>query len=201
MSDTLSQATEGLTLSADNVADFSQQHPLNSRWTLWYTKPKTSNSETWADLLKPVISFSTIEEFWGIFHAIPTVSELPLKADYHLFREDIRPEWEDEHNAQGGKFSYSYSNKRAQDINDAWLAICLALIGEVLQDDENEVNGIVFSNRRNMYKVALWTKSSDKKNLLSVGEKFKLAIGTDDLIEFFLHKDADVKTPKPLMMI
>jgi translation initiation factor 4E len=205
MSEELTQATEKLSLEnqtvIENNTDFNVKHPLNCSWTLWYTKPQTSKTESWADLLKPVITFSTVEEFWGIYNSIPQPSELPLKADYHLFREGIKPEWEDVQNAEGGKFNHSYNDKYNVDINDAWLKTCLALIGEVLQDDEDEVNGIVFSNRKVAFKVALWTKSTDKKNVLAVGEKFKEVLATDDLIEFYSHKSAENRNAKPLMMI
>lgn len=202
MTEQLNQAAQELSINSDNVAEFSEKHPLNCRWTLWYTKPQVDENETWNDLLKPVITFSSVEEFWGIFNSIPQPSELPHKSDYHLFREDIRPEWEDVKNAQGGKFNKSYNHKRDVDINKVWLNICLALIGEVLQDNEDEVNGVVYSNRKHVYKIALWTKSTDKKNLFTVGEKFKEVIDTDDLIEFYSHNDAYQKNiMKPLMMI
>lgn len=206
MSEELAQATKELSLESQTVVDskteFDVKHPLNSSWTLWYTKSQSKDSsESWADLLKPVITFSTVEEFWGIFNSIPQPGELPLKADYHLFREGIRPEWEDVQNSEGGKFTFSFNEKYNVDINDIWLKTCLALIGEMLQDDENEVNGIVFSNRKMVYRVALWTKSTNKKNLFSVGEKFKEVLKTDDLIEFFSHKGADQRNPKPMMMI
>lgn len=207
MSEELNQATQELSLESpqtvlDDNKEFSVKHPLNCSWTLWYTKPQASKSESWADLLKPVITFSTVEEFWGIFNSIPQPSELPLKADYHLFREGVRPEWEDEQNAKGGKFNFSYGDKYNTNINDVWLKSCLALIGEVLQDDEDEVNGIVFSNRKIAYKIALWTKSVAKKNLFTVGEKFKEVIDVqDELIEFFSHESADQRNPKPLMAI
>ena len=36
---------------------------------------------------------------------ITPTSELALKSDYHLFKKGIRPEWEDNQNKHGGKFS------------------------------------------------------------------------------------------------
>jgi translation initiation factor 4E len=48
--------------------DFTVKHPLISKWTLWYTKPPTPGqrgADAWADNLKEVISFDSVEEFWG----------------------------------------------------------------------------------------------------------------------------------------
>lgn len=209
MSDELVQSTQELNLdsktilSAEDPSLVDSKHPLNTSWTLWYTKPPSQDSnESWSDLLKPVITFSTVEEFWGVFNSIPSAQELPLKGDYHLFREGIKPEWEDEANANGGKWSYQFKNKNI-DINNLWLRGLLSLIGETIQDDEDEVNGIVINNRAFAYRVLLWTKTTEKKKLFNIGEKFKkvLQLRDEDSIEFFSHKDAEVKGAKPILVI
>ena len=48
--------------------NFTVKHPLISKWTLWYTKPSTPGqrgADAWADNLKEVITFDSVEEFWG----------------------------------------------------------------------------------------------------------------------------------------
>jgi translation initiation factor 4E len=35
-------------------------------WTLWFTKPP-SGKQDWNELLKEVITFDSVEEFWGIY--------------------------------------------------------------------------------------------------------------------------------------
>lgn len=213
MSEELNQATQNLALDEKTQSAGSTvitdnhkpeyKHPLNSGWTLWYTKPQADKSESWSDLLKPIITFHSVEEFWGIYNSIPQPSELPLKADYHLFREGIKPEWEDVANSNGGKFNYAFQDRKNTSLNDIWLRACLALIGETIQDDEEEVNGIVVSIRSFAYKVALWTKSTQKVKLFPIGEKFKkvLTLPDSELIEFFDHKDSDTRGAKPVMMI
>lgn len=47
---------------------FTVKHPLINKWTLWYTKPPTTGqrgADAWADNLKEVITFDSVEEFWG----------------------------------------------------------------------------------------------------------------------------------------
>lgn len=209
----LTEATKDLTLenqqqtgstvlsSAENI---ELKHPLNTKWTLWYTKPASPDAkESWSDLLRPVITFGTVEEFWGIFNSIPTAKDLPLKGDYHLFREGIKPEWEDRANSEGGKWTHQFQRNDNVDINDIWLRGLLALIGETIQDDEDEVNGIVFNNRKFGYRVGLWTKSCVKKNLFEIGERFKkvLKLKDEDNIDFFAHKHADDRDAKPILSI
>lgn len=171
--------------------ELTHYHPLNGKWTLWYTKPSVDKSESWADLLKSVVTFSTVEEFWGIFNAIPAAKELPIRSDYHLFREGIRPEWEDVKNAKGGKWAHQFKDKKRIDINDLWLRALLSAIGETIEDDEDELNGIVLNVRKVFYRIGLWTKSCRKETLEPVGKKFKLVLRlTDaDRLEFTPHEE------------
>lgn len=205
----LNNATQDLSLNEkdevtvlENGEEFNVKHPLNSKWTLWYTKPPVDQNESWADLLKPVVSFNTVEEFWGIFHAIPKVNELPLKSDYHLFRDDIKPEWEDPKNSQGGKWYCQFKGKR-EDLNELWTRALLSVIGETIEKDESEVNGVVFNVRKGNVKIGLWTKSCDQEKLRAIGETFKkvLKLGDEEKIEFLRHKDSEIRGAKPFIVM
>ncbi|CCH43451.1 Eukaryotic translation initiation factor 4E [Wickerhamomyces ciferrii] len=224
MSEELNKATENLSLDAqapateapatetstdnaqstvlDSKKEFNVKHPLNSKWTLWYTKPANNPKESWSDLLKPVITFSSVEEFWGIFNSIPQAGELPLKADYHLFRENIKPEWEDPENSKGGKWNFQFKNKDIN-INELWLRTLLSVIGETIEDDDNEVNGAVLNVRKVAIRISLWTKSSDRAKLFPIGMKFRkvLKLSDADSLEFLSHKDADNRSAKPLLTV
>lgn len=46
--------------------NFNVKHPLAHTWTLWFTKPP-SGKQDWNELLKEVITFNSVEEFWGIY--------------------------------------------------------------------------------------------------------------------------------------
>lgn len=50
----------------DDPANFNVKHQLQNVWTLWFTKPP-SGKQDWNELLKEVISFDSVEEFWGIY--------------------------------------------------------------------------------------------------------------------------------------
>lgn len=208
MSEELNKQTEELSLETKTVFDdkeeFTAKHPLNEKWTLWYTKPQTNSSENWHDLLKPVISFSSVEEFWGIYNSIPVANQLPLKSDYHLFKEGIRPEWEDEKNSKGGRWQYSFVNKReaSGSINELWLRGLLAVIGETIQDDEDEVNGIVLNIKHKAYRICIWTKDCDEAKLRPVGERLKkvLQLREDQKIEFIPHDSSSKKSDNQLVL-
>ncbi|VEU23496.1 DEKNAAC104507 [Brettanomyces naardenensis] len=187
----------------ENKEEFTVKHPLNSKWTLWYTKPAVDSSESWADLLKPIVSFDTVEEFWGIYHAVPKAADLPLKSDYHLFRNDIKPEWEDRANSKGGKWSCQFRSKKT-DIHELWTRSLLSVIGETIENDEqDEVNGVVLNVRKNGYRIGLWTKSCNQANLRPIGERFKkvLKLSDGETIEFMSHKESGDRNAAPLIVM
>ena len=63
-----------------------------------------------------------IEEFWAIQQHIQIPSKLPLKNDYMMFKQGVRPEWEDEGNIGGGMWKMVIPNKlRAEQLDKMWL--------------------------------------------------------------------------------
>ncbi|KAK3393651.1 translation initiation factor eIF 4e-like domain-containing protein [Podospora didyma] len=195
--------------------NFNVKHPLSNRWTLWFTKPASGKGDNWNDLLKEVITFESVEEFWGVYNNIAPVSELALKSDYHLFKEGVRPEWEDIQNKHGGKWSYQFKDKRSVNIDELWLHTMLAAIGETLEDEEDgEVMGVVVNVRKAFFRIGVWTRTIGKsipgrgdgdvaggkgrtpekgKDILqAIGRRFKavLKLPANELVEFSGHTDS-----------
>ncbi|KAL3427459.1 eukaryotic translation initiation factor 4e-1 [Phlyctema vagabunda] len=173
------------------------------------------NGDNWNDLLKEVITFNSVEEFWGVYNNIAPTSELALKSDYHLFKEGVRPEWEDVQNKHGGKWSYQFKEKRAVPIDELWLHVMLAAIGETLEDeDDGEVMGVVVNVRKGFYRIGVWTRTIGKsipgggdgdvaggkgrstekgrEILMNIGRKFKevMKLPPQEVVEFSGHTDS-----------
>lgn len=140
---------------------------------------------------------------------ITATSDLALKSDYHLFKQGVRPEWEDAQNKHGGKWAFQFKDKKAINIDALWLHVMLAAIGENLEDeDDNEVMGVVVNVRRGFYRIGLWTRTvgkalpgeqgkgrtfeQGKETLSKIGKRFKqaLTLKDNDLLEFSGHTDA-----------
>lgn len=195
--------------------NFNVKHPLMHKWTLWFTKPPSGKGDNWNDLLKEIITFNSVEEFWGVYNNITPTSELALKSDYHLFKEGVRPEWEDVQNKHGGKWSYQYREKRNVPIDELWLHVMLAAIGETLEDeDDGELMGVVVNVRKGFFRIGVWTRtigksipgggdgdvaggkgrSADKGKevLLNIGRRFKevLKLPPSEVVEFSGHTDS-----------
>ena len=146
---------------------------------------------------------------------ITPTSELALKSDYHLFKQGVRPEWEDSQNKHGGKWAYQFKEKRAVPIDELWLHVMLAAIGETLEEeDDGEVMGVVVNVRKGFYRIGLWTRTVGKsvpggadgdvaggkgrtqekgrEVLMGLGKRFKdvLRLRDTEQVEFSGHTDS-----------
>ena len=96
--DALTDATNGasdggkIVTVFDDAANFNVKHQLQHTWTLWFTKPP-SGKQDWNELLKEVISFDSVEEFWGIYVSLLSTvhtticlgadADIPIYAEQH----------------------------------------------------------------------------------------------------------------------
>ncbi|KAG2023426.1 cap binding protein [Coprinopsis cinerea AmutBmut pab1-1] len=164
--DMQSQADAIRTVFSDPT-NFNVKHPLFSAWTLWFDSPSTKGrnlpqtpvsafpqtpvlqtpgaaaAQGWMEDIKRVISFDSVEEFWGyvircylfddqpihcplcyfsLYNNIIPPSQLPQKANYYLFKDGIIPAWEDEANKYGGKWSIQLpKDKNRNNVDKMWL--------------------------------------------------------------------------------
>ncbi|KAG9017125.1 eukaryotic translation initiation factor 4E [Tulasnella sp. 427] len=186
----------------DDPMTFNVKHPLYTPWTLWFDSPQTkgkaagtpatpvsatipatpltAQAQSWMDDIKKVINFDSVEEFWGLYNNIVPPSQLPQKANYYLFKENIIPAWEDDANKYGGKWSIQLPrDKNRNHIDKMWLYTMLAAIGETFdpvfsqaaanagsEDDaspktappQSLITGVIVSTRPQFYRLSIWTR-------------------------------------------
>ena len=83
--------------------DEGEAHPLQFPWTFTYFK-KIAN-KSYEENTYTLGTTSSVEDFWRLYvHLRRPVDERPTVCDYHVFREGIRPMWEDDANVNGGKW-------------------------------------------------------------------------------------------------
>ncbi|KAI9294658.1 eukaryotic translation initiation factor 4E [Neoconidiobolus thromboides FSU 785] len=177
-----------------NPNNFNIKHPLQNAWSFWYDSPSKKKSlASWSQNLKKIITVDTVEDFWGVFNNISKASELANGANYHLFREGVKPEWEDKANSQGGKWVFQ-AKKGKYDMDNLWLYTLLACIGEAF-DINDELNGVIFSARRELYRISIWTRNCDNQDLVTeLGHKFKEVLGIkSETIDYTSHSDGGLK--------
>jgi translation initiation factor 4E len=176
----------------EDPVSFNVKHPLYSSWTLWFDSPATKNkggnapstplsavpptpsaAQGWMEDIKKVVSFDSVEEFWGLYNNIVPPSQLGQKANYYLFKEGIIPAWEDSANKDGGKWSIQLpKEKNRSNVDKMWLYTMLAAIGEtfdpflsqVISEESDQpppnslITGVIVSSRPQFYRLSIWTR-------------------------------------------
>lgn len=114
--------------------------------------------------------FDTVESFCRYFNWLKPPSKLERNSNYHLFKSGIKPMWEDEANANGGKWVLTMKNN-PQLLDRSWSWLAMALVGEDL-DDGDEICGAVVSLRSKVDRIQLWTRSKDDvEKINGIGKK------------------------------
>jgi translation initiation factor 4E len=211
---------DGIRTVFSDSTNFNVKHPLYSPWTLWFDSPATKGrnmpqtpisafpqtplpqtpgvaaAQGWMEDIKRVITFDSVEEFWGLYNNIVPPSQLPQKANYYLFKEGIIPAWEDDANKNGGKWSIQLPReKNRNNVDKMWLYTMLAAIGETFDPTltnadpsgpppQSLITGVIVSTRPQFYRLSIWTRlapSSPEDDKLrdrieGVGKHFKLSV-------------------------
>jgi len=167
------------------------EHPLQFNWTIYHdTKAKapftpapTQTQGAPAEGSFPAVDtgdyeagltvigeFETVESFCRYFNWLKPPSKLERNSNYHLFKSGIKPMWEDEANANGGKWVLTMKNNPAL-LDRCWSWLAMALVGEELEEGD-EICGAVVSLRSKVDRIQVWTRSKeDVERLNSIGKK------------------------------
>ncbi|KAI5452188.1 eukaryotic translation initiation factor 4E [Naganishia albida] len=178
----------------DDPASFNLKHPLYTPWTLYFGSPNVKNlpktpapsaagggtvekAANWMEDIRKVVTFDSVEEFWGLHNNIVPPSGLDKKADYYLMRDAVLPAWEDPANKHGGKWSVQFPREKTRDrIDQMWLYMVLAAIGETFETDAGEnkdysapadqsdmITGVIINARPNFYRLNIWTRDAPEE--------------------------------------
>ena len=170
---------------------------------MWYSyhKKNQTNKDKFSSVLNEIISFDTLENFWKVYNNIPSIEHLPSNTDFFLFKDYIKPEWEDIKNKNGGRWIYDIAwdkNKHhfiSHHTEQVWLKLILSLLGNLFEENEYFICGIVLSIRHYNNKISIWTcNSRDKETNLKIGKLFKVncELTENDKIYYQIHQ----KNPK-----
>jgi translation initiation factor 4E len=133
--------------------------------------PAPADSGTYEAGLTTVGEFDTVESYCRYFNWLKPPSKLERNSNYHLFKSGIKPMWEDDANANGGKWVLTMKNNPAL-LDQCWQWLTMALVGEEL-DEGDEICGAVVSLRSKVDRIQLWTRSKeDVEKVNSIGRKF-----------------------------
>ncbi|KAG5182224.1 putative eukaryotic initiation factor 4E [Tribonema minus] len=153
-----SEGANGLYDSPEDTTGGTQT-AIQNRYCFWYKQKgnKQLTTEDYESSIKQLASFQTVEHFWRIYNHLQRPDQVPIGTDYHLFKDGIKPAWEDSHNARGGLWMMRLKKGLASRQE-----LLLAMIGEQF-DVGNEICGAVMSVRYSEDVVYVWNRNADNR--------------------------------------
>ena len=127
----------------------------------YQNQKQVMEKEKYESQVKKIADFDTIDEFWSIFQHLRKPDSCHAGIEYFMFKEPIKPMWEDENNKNGGRFSIKLKHGYTTII---WEEMIFALIGGILPKEmKDEINGIVVTSRKDFNTLQIWFRNYDDK--------------------------------------
>ncbi|GIQ81418.1 translation Initiation factor eIF- 4e [Kipferlia bialata] len=150
---------------------FSTRIPKNKK----SKKSQSTSEESWAKNVHKVSTFSSIEEFWCLYHFMDTlvsIGNMSVQyAIYHYFKGDIEPKWEHPANKDGCTMSIKMHNSKSSEkkfgvmekveFKAQFLMVLLSVIGGT-SPMHPLVNGVVCKIRPTFLHMEFWLNTNDE---------------------------------------
>eukprot|EP01118_Nematostelium_gracile_P006219 TRINITY_DN2005_c0_g1_i1.p1 TRINITY_DN2005_c0_g1~~TRINITY_DN2005_c0_g1_i1.p1 ORF type:complete len:329 (-),score=100.17 TRINITY_DN2005_c0_g1_i1:63-980(-) len=190
---TVLQSQEQLPASAPTSAPQSLRK--EHEWTLYYEKKsrakvgKCLNKTDYLKELEPVGTFRNTENFWKTWNKVLEECNTKDDANYHMFKDDIKPIWEDPKNSKGGKWVISLQKEQASDEETIrlWMSLMLALVNGDW-GVESEINGIVLQSRPWGSNFTIWNRNANDKAMIDVVSKKLQELFNVDNVKYQKHE-------------
>uniref|UniRef100_A0A8D0R5E1 Eukaryotic translation initiation factor 4E family member 2 n=1 Tax=Sus scrofa TaxID=9823 RepID=A0A8D0R5E1_PIG len=131
----------------------------------------------------------SVEQFWRFYSHMVRPGDLTGHSDFHLFKEGIKPMWEDDANKNGGKWIIRLRKGLA---SRCWENLILAMLGEQFMVGE-EICGAVVSVRFQEDIISIWNKTaSDQATTARIRDTLRrvLNLPPNTIMEYKTHTDS-----------
>ncbi|KAM6949196.1 eukaryotic translation initiation factor 4E type 2-like [Aplochiton taeniatus] len=179
-------------LLTSTVALAAGEHPLQYNYTFWYsrrTPSRPANTQSYEQNIRQIGTVASVEQFWKFYSHLVRPGDLTGHSDFHLFKEGIKPMWEDEANRSGGKWIIRLRKGLASRF---WENIILAMLGEQFMVGE-EICGVVVSIRFQEDILSIWNKTaSDQVTTSRIRDTLRrvLNLPPNTIMEYKTHNDS-----------
>uniref|UniRef100_A0A3Q2XA15 Eukaryotic translation initiation factor 4E type 2 n=1 Tax=Hippocampus comes TaxID=109280 RepID=A0A3Q2XA15_HIPCM len=168
------------------------EHPLQYNYTFWYSRRnpgRPASTQSYEQNIKQIGSFASVEQFWRFYSHMIRPGDLTGHSDFHLFKEGIKPMWEDDANKMGGKWIIRLRKGLA---SRCWENLILAMLGEQFMVGE-EICGAVVSVRFQEDIISIWNKTaSDQATTARIRDTLRrvLNLPPNTIMEYKTHTDS-----------
>jgi translation initiation factor 4E len=101
------------------------------------------------------------------------LNQLPKGSSYFLFKNDIKPSWEDTKNIGGGRFIIAI--KKDDSGNKIWEDLLLELMTNT--PETQLINGVLANTRTNESLLSIWTSKIGNQEMFNIRHWLKKILG------------------------
>ena len=138
-------------------------HKLNTSWILWHHS--IENKEWDIKSYNELWTLNTIEDYWYMCNTwdkcLPKLNESMFFIMRKYGDDDkVLPMWEDEHNANGGYWSFKITVDK---VCKCWNNLIISVLGETFCKDNENIMGISISPKKHFCIVKIWVNNNTFK--------------------------------------
>jgi translation initiation factor 4E len=151
---------------------------------------KKDKKDDFKQYIKPICTLRSLQNLSYILHHLQPVSEMQTITDINVFKQGIKPMWEDENNIAGGKWIVKLKKEVGQRL---WERCVVHMVTGSFKTID--VNGIVASIRAKQFILSVWSKIVPKPTeFCDIIREIKAALGVEsDLVVEFKDNDESLK--------
>ncbi|XP_023650642.1 eukaryotic translation initiation factor 4E type 2-like [Paramormyrops kingsleyae] len=168
------------------------EHRLQYNYTFWFsrrTQSRPAITQSYEDNIRQIGTVASVEQFWKLYSHLVRPGDLTGHSDFHLFKEGIKPMWEDKANRSGGKWIIRLRKGLASRF---WENIILAMLGEQFMVGE-EICGVVVSVRFQEDILSIWNRTAnDHMTTSRIRDTLRriLNLPPNTIMEYKTHNDS-----------
>lgn len=120
------------------------ENRLQHTYCLWFSRKGTQRAATdYSKSLHVVGRCASVQQWWSLYSHLIRPTALKPYRELSLFKQGIKPMWEDPANSKGGQWVIRL---RKNKIERAWENVCMAMLGEQFLVGD-EICGIVLQTK------------------------------------------------------
>ena len=134
-------------------------------FSFWYVNYHSTKKEEYDKSVKLLCSFSDVKDFWRYFIYLKKPSAIPHGGQLSLFKENIKPIWEDKENVGGGRFLLTVNTRTADCIWDELVYLTISTHNDFF----DQINGIMATTLNHIVKITIWAKAQSGTGFVEKG--------------------------------
>ncbi len=157
--------------------------------TVWYRisqeetqTNKNIKHEDFSGMIKEITEITSVERFKEIYSHLKKPDEAYIGIEISMFKNKIKPVWEEEANKNGGKINLKIKKDMA---NNLWDELVMRFYTNSFPYiDNNEINGILYTVKASFIGIQLWFKNYNSQFNSQLASSLREIFSLDDKVEF-----------------